>query len=311
MLCTNCRRREAKYLRAASGETLCGKCLANGVYKQLRKFFTLYNVLKRGSSTIYIIRIDRIPESLAILRVLNRLLGNLSTRRIMLVPKGLRAVNLGQLVPLDVAEIAYYEVPSELSSMAELIKALDTVAKNACMMFNASVALVPLFRDELTLLMIQGLLDSAPHIFSDALPVKRGSGVCIARPTYYVFSADAVAIAYLSRLYELIPPETAKLPSLNARERVVVKHMYPILWRSRELMYSSRKSLELLQSFILAKTNRCSICLARSSEDPCPLCRELMTKFSKIYIEPPANTHRVPWYGDVRRSSAHTEGGNQ
>ncbi len=272
MLCSNCGKRNAKYYRATSGESLCEKCLLNAIYKQVRKFLTLYNVVKRGDSIVYIVRPDRPVESIASLKVFFKFVKGLSLRLHVLIPRNIPRRLLEDLH--NGCEFIEFELLVRPSSWVELIKVLDIIAIDQCRALGLRTALTPLYRDELTLLAMMGLMETSPSIFSEALPVKRGYGIVIARPFYYVFSSDIVALAYLNGMYE---SAIDYLIVMNDKESIIERHFYPIMWRSRELMYSSRKSVELLQSYVLSNKVTCRLCLARSLKDPCLICERLMS----------------------------------
>ncbi len=238
----------------------------------MRKYLTLYNVVKRGHSVLYVARPDRVPESVVSLSILKRFVKALNLKLYLLVPRNVESV----FKEFEgVAEsIIKYELLLKPLTWLELVKCLDMLSVEMCRKLGCQVALTPLFRDEMTLFAVLGLLEAAPHIFSEALPVKRGNGISLARPFYYVFSSDIVALAYLNGAYL----DYESPVRLSEQECVVVKHVYGILWRSRELMYSSRKSVELLQNVVLANKATCRYCLAKTSMDPCPICGSLLAK---------------------------------
>ena len=102
------------------------------------------------------------------------------------------------------------------------------------------------------------------------MPVKYVEDIKIVRPFFNVISLDVLYLAYTSyanaRLYEY-------LNQIKFVDNAYVKKAFKILMESPELMYSTSKSVELLQSFVISKPTRCRICGSFSDSDVCEYCR--------------------------------------
>ncbi len=277
--CEHCGRK-ACYYRLASGELICANCLENSVYKQVRKYLTLYNVVKRGQRAAYLVRYDKVSQCVAMLKVLLRIAKVLDLRLVALVPehaldnvsKTLRILRSEgcKLVPYSLL----YD-PKALS-LVEYVKLNEIILRDIIEKHELDVAFSPLFRDELSLLAFMGIATAAKHVFSEAFPLKKVRSLLIARPFYFVTLFDATALSYLHGLDELMD---LSIPhSLEPHEKLITEQFYEITHGSHELLYSTRKSVEALQTYVISNATRCSMCLAYSNTDPCPSCTDLLRK---------------------------------
>jgi len=268
----------ARYYRVTSGEILCIHCLENGIYKQIRKYFTLYNAVKRGYRIAYLIRCDMIAQTTSLLKILSKFVRALNLEIMVLVPESVLNEVQRIVHSLDIGrvKIVSYSFKVEPRSFVELLKLNEILLKNVASKYGLDSALSPIFRDELSLTAFLGVVKASKHIFSEALPLKRQGSFVIARPFYFVTLFDAAALAYLYGIENLF--DYSIRYELSRDELVVRKYFLEVVWSSRELLYSSRKTVELLQSYILSRSTQCDLCLAYSDSNPCPTCSYLLRR---------------------------------
>ena len=280
--CKVCRRREAVYKRLTSGELLCRPCLYSGVVKQVRRAMSYYAIVHRGERALFIVRPDRPLESIISLQLFLSAARDLELEiSILCYSQLLDCTTLSQVLTELNLKPAMLHVTSKFDSIQlgflELLKFSEAIAHNIARKHRFNAVLTPLYRDELALLGILGLLKISRSIFSEALPVKLGNGVRIARPFLYVASMDVLYLAYTSpTLIKYLEKLRPYIPALDPVEETVLRHAKGILWFSTELMYSSSKSVELLQSYILGSAKRCRFCLAHSDTEVCEYCSRLL-----------------------------------
>jgi len=283
LTCKICRRRRPVYKRITSGELLCRHCLYSSVVKQIRKAVNYYTIVHRGERALFIARPDRPLESAFALQLLSRAVHDLDVEisvicyssfidcqkfTWLLEDLGIKAKVFEVWIPRDTA---YTNL-----CFVELIKLAEAIAHYLAYKYNFNTVLTPLCRDELTLLSLLGLLKVSKSVFSESLPVKLGDGIRIARPFFYVISMDILYLTYTShsvaRYINAIQPF---IPRLDNVESALARHSKDILWTSTELMYSSAKSVEMLQSYIVGSAKRCRYCLAHSDAEVCDYCSHL------------------------------------
>ncbi len=241
-----------------------------------------YTIVHRGERVLFIIRPDRPPESVISLQLFLSASRDLELdTTILCYSQLLDCAALSRVLAELKLELTMLRVTSKFDAIqlgfVDLLKLSEAIACNIARKHRFNTVLTPLYRDELALLSILGLLKISKSAFSEALPVKLGNGVRIARPFLYVASMDVLYLTYtspiLTKYLEKLRPYT---PILDPVEEPVLKHAKGILWFSTELMYSSSKSIELLQSYILGSAKRCKYCLAHSDTEVCEYCSRLL-----------------------------------
>ena len=283
LLCRVCRKRKPVYKRITSGELLCRQCLYSSVVKQIRKAVNYYTIVHRGEHTLFIARPDRPLESAFILQLLNSAIRDLNVEISVVCYSSFidcqRFIRL--LEDLGVkANVFEVWIPKDTAytnlCFVELIKFTEAIAHYIARKHNFNSVLTPLYRDELTLLSLLGLLKVSKSVFSESLPVKLGESIRIARPLFYVVSMDILYLTYTSHIVaRYINTLQPFIPKLDDVESTLVRHSKDILWTSTELMYSSTKSVEILQSYIVGSAKRCRYCLAHSDTEVCDYCSHL------------------------------------
>jgi len=283
MVCKLCRRRRPVYKRITSGEVLCRQCLYNSIVKQIRKAMNYYAIAHRGEHALFVVRPDRPLESAFAFQLLNSAIRGLGVEISMICYSSFidcqeftrLLEDLGVKVKVIEIQIPRDTIHANLC-FVELLKLVEAVAHRIACKHDFDAILTPLYRDELTLLSMLGLLKVSKSVFSESLPVKLGDNVRIARPFFYVISMDVLYLTYTSHITaHYINTLHPFIPRLDDIESALMKHSKDILWTSTELMYSSVKSVEMLQSYILGSTRRCKYCLAHSDTEVCNYCSHL------------------------------------
>ena len=283
MVCKLCRKRRPVYKRVTSGEVLCRQCLYSSIVKQIRKAVNYYTIVHRGERALFIIRPDRPLESVLAFQLLNSAIRDLDIEISLICYSGfINCQKFTQLledlgVKVKVVEVQILEDAIHINlCFVELLKLVEAIAHRIACKHNFDTILTPLYRDELTLLSMLGLLKVSKSVFSESLPVKLGDSVRIARPFFYVISMDILYLTYTSHIVaHYVNALHPFIPRLDNVESTLMRHSKDILWTSTELMYSSTKSVEILQSFILGSAKRCKYCLAHSDTEVCNYCLHL------------------------------------
>jgi len=277
-LCTLCGKRGAVYRRLASGEKLCRLCLFRSVAKQVRKTVHYYKMLKKGDTVLYILRGDELALSVEAFAILHTAVKDLELVYSILCPSDIvncssietRLKSIARDATIDVVPEHYHldEVPR---TFAYALKYTEALAAKIALERNLNCILTPLFRDELALLLIYGLLTVSKTVFGESMPVKYIEGVRVSRPFHHVVSTDVIYLTVTSQDLSYLC-EKSYNPYMMSSDKFA-KRAKEILLKSPELMYSSAKSAELLQSFITAGSTRCRVCGSFSSGEICEYCR--------------------------------------
>ena len=268
----------AIYKRVTSGELLCAHCLFNSVVTQVRKAINYYAMFKRGSKVLFIIRFDRPLESLTAFKAFLKASRKLDLEISILcidINNSICKNSLLQLFDVSDTQMEKIVVGTQYipNGFVELIKFQEAIGLKIAHEIKKEVIVMPLFRDELTLLALIGILRLSKEAFGEHLPVKKNSQFKIVRPFYYVISPDVLMLTYNNVLLRPLM-ESIEMPlTYTDVEYTLLKHAKNILWSSTELIYSSAKSIEFLQSFMLGKGKKCSYCLGYSEDNICSYCK--------------------------------------
>ncbi len=291
-LCSSCRRREAVYRRLTSGEKLCRLCLFSATANQVRKAVHYYKMLKRGDSIIFILRPDKPLLSLQAFLIFHTAVRDMELKYSILCLKDVTNCELVEHIVkshVKKSDIEIVSIPCRLDciktqTFIHMIKYCEALAIRVAMQRNMNAVIAPLFRDELSMIMLAGLLIVSKTAYSEGMPLKLVEGIKVARPFYYVFSVDVLYLTLTSP--ELREKESICEPHLNlyiVNERFD-ERLKSTFIRSPELMYSSIKGSQLLQSYILAGSKRCRICGAYSDKDVCEYCEALLPCLSQVEL---------------------------
>lgn len=280
--CMRCKKREAIYVRATSGERLCKLCLRDSVVKQVRKALNYYKMVTRGSGVLFVIRIDKPLLSLTALSLYKSAAKDFSVKlhALCFQVKGateycrqLMGAVKDEEVDVTILEV---EPTPPLYNFVAATKFMEAAAFEVARRSGFRFISTPLFRDELLLFTLLGILKISKTVFGEGMPVKYMGEIKVVRPFYYVVMSDAIFLTMLRHniedlelaLYGTHCVASASDSEFNALARRV-------MYESPELMYSSGKAVELLQSYIIGGSQRCSVCGSFSDSDPCDYCRSL------------------------------------
>jgi hypothetical protein len=274
-LCTACRKRDAVYRRISSGEVLCKLCLFRSLVKQVRKAIHYYKMVSRSSSVLYVIRPEAVAES-----VIGFIIYKKATKDFNLV---YNVLCIDKLTNCD--EVKHYigqnnvgfitiESSFKPQKFVELVKYLDAVAVKISKKLKINSVAVPLFRDELSLLSLLGILTISRTIFSEGLPIKNVDSIKITRPFFYVISIDIAMLKVLEGV-DIDPQFLMECDSFMQKAK-------KILFNSVELMYSNVKTVELMQSYIFGISTRCKYCGAFSLNEVCEICSRLSQYIDEV-----------------------------
>uniref|UniRef100_A0A7C2ZLU5 Cytoplasmic tRNA 2-thiolation protein 2 n=1 Tax=Ignisphaera aggregans TaxID=334771 RepID=A0A7C2ZLU5_9CREN len=266
--CSACKRREAIYRRKSSGEQLCKLCLFHSLVKQVRKAIHYYKMVVRSGSTLFIIRPDAVGESVVGFNIFRRATRDFQLSYNILCIDGLVDCSMARnLIGIPYDNFIVAEATFKTTRTSELLKYIESVSVKAARKINAQFVVTPLFRDEMAILSLLGILTTSRSIFSEGLPVKLVDSIKIVRPFFYVISSD---VAVLAALDDMIVE-----PKVVLECDSFMKKAKNIFLNSVELMYSSIKSVELFQSYVFGSSSRCKYCGAFSLSDVCDVCKNI------------------------------------
>ncbi len=277
--CTSCKKRLATYKRVSSGEKLCRYCLYNSIVKQVRKAIHRYRMVKKNGTAIYVLRPEHILNSIEGLYVLISAFKDFNMNlHVLCIDNFINCKDLSKLFQLATfMDIEIGDSGFESIQLIELIKFYEVIAIKIAREKSIESILVPLFRDELSILLLYGLLMMSKSIFSECMPIRIvDDNITISRPFYYIPSLD---ITYLSLTDKKISLEYVKkdISYSFTKEHEFWEKARSILMKSPELMYSSSKAVEFLQSYIIgSKVTRCKYCGSYSDDDVCEICSRIL-----------------------------------
>lgn len=236
--------------------------------KQVRKAIHYYKMVNKSSSILYIIRPEAVAESIIGFNIYRKATKNFNLMySILCFNKLTNCEAVKRYIDENIAHFIIIELNFKTKNLVEIIKFVEAVAVKISRKHNIQFVATPIFRDELTLLSLLGVLTISRTIFSEGLPLKVVDEVKLTRPFFYVISSDIALLKFLDNvdIDSSISIECDK--SMQKAKK--------ILFNSIELTYSSIKTVELLQSYILGSSTRCKYCGAFSLNTVCDLCEKL------------------------------------
>lgn len=267
VLCSSCKKRYAIYKRKSSGEFLCKLCLFRSLVKQTRKAVNNYHMISRKQSMLYIIRPDAVGESVEGLVIYRSAVKDLEAKIYALCINNLTLCEDVEQMLLGKIETCLKTNANYIpSNKIEMIKLVEALAVSIAKKHGIELIVSPLFRDESTIFSLIGMLTVSTSILSEGLPIKTVSGIKIIRPFFYVMSIDVSIL----RITDKIDLE----PQISIACDDIVNKAKATLYSSIELMYSSIKSIEIIQSKVFNSLNKCRYCGAYSSNEVCEICRK-------------------------------------
>ncbi|MEM1645386.1 MAG: hypothetical protein QXL96_05890 [Ignisphaera sp.] len=267
ILCSVCRKRDAVYRRRSSGELLCRLCLFRSIVRQVRKAVRYYKMVNKLSTVLFVIRPEAVEESIVSFYIYKGATKDLQlTYNVICFNSITNCSIVKHYIGRNVDNFIEVGLNFKTSNLVELIKFVEAVAVKIANKHNIKFIVTPLFRDELTLLSVLGILTTSRTIFSEGLPIKVVDEIKITRPFFYVISPDVSIIKTLDNI-------VIDSPIIIECDRFMQKAK-KLLFNSIELLYSSIKSVELLQSYAFGTSTRCRYCGAFSLEPICDVCKK-------------------------------------
>uniref|UniRef100_A0A7C5XN52 Uncharacterized protein n=1 Tax=Ignisphaera aggregans TaxID=334771 RepID=A0A7C5XN52_9CREN len=281
-LCSSCKRRYATFRRRTSGERLCRLCLYNSVIKQVRKAIHYYKMIRKNSSILFLIMVNKPLLSIMSLSIYESAVKNFNINNSVLLcfNKYLNCGNIKEIIKSGHYEFIEFEPHFITNDFIEWLKYAEFIAIKIAKESEIEFIVVPLYRDELVIISLLGMLSTSRTIFSEGLPIRNVGDIKITRPFYYVVSDDVLYLTLTSKFMSGIDLNEYKF---EERYRFF-KHIRNILGNSPELMYSSDKSAELLQSYLMGYSKRCKYCGSYNIDDICEYCKKFKEYIHDMYI---------------------------
>lgn len=276
-LCSSCGKRVAVYRRRTSGEALCKLCLFRSLVKQVRKAINCYKMVNRSKSVLYILRPEAVGESVIGFNIYKNAIKGFDIDLSIMCINGITdCKSVEESLNKYVNNFIIIETNFMPANLAESIKFSESIAIKIARKHNIQFIVTPLFRDELTLLSLIGIITISRTIFSEGLPIKIVDDIKITRPFFYTVSLD---ISIIKMLDKITLEQKIELKCSN-----VMESAKKILYASTELMYSSIKSVELLQTYVFGSVTRCKYCGAYSLDSVCDICKGFQSYIDVIYV---------------------------
>jgi len=158
-------------------------------------------------------------------------------------------------------------------SFTESVKLLEYIAARVASKEKFDSVVIPIFRDEMFLFSFAGFVHVDKTLIGDSLPVKVGDEYRIVKPFFYVLGIDVAVLAYNDPLLRDSGREFGGGCTFSEMELGLIRRLQALTASSLEVVYSSAKTVEVLQSFVEGSRNRCLICLSFSDEELCRFCK--------------------------------------
>ncbi|MCS7111431.1 MAG: hypothetical protein N3D82_03890 [Ignisphaera sp.] len=273
--CSSCRKRYAVFKRRTSGEKLCRLCLYSSVVRQVRKALHYYKMIRKNCSIMFLLMANSPLLSIAALSIYESAIRDFNAGiTVLCFSKYINCKMIRDIMKAD--RYGVIEVDDEFTTrdFIEWLKYGEYIAIKIARESNIEFIAVPLYRDELSTLSLFGLLTTSRTVFSEGLPIREIDNVKITRPFYYVVSDDVLYLALTDK--HVIELDIGKCEFDEKAE--FFKHAGIILRTSPELMYSSSKSVEILQSYVFGEVKKCRYCGSYDISDVCHYCAKFKSK---------------------------------
>jgi len=155
----------------------------------------------------------------------------------------------------------------------EAVKLLEYIAARVASKEKFDSIVIPIFRDEMFLFSFAGFVHVDKTLIGDSLPVKVGEEYRIVRPFFYVLGVDVAVLAYNDSLLRGSGRGLGGGCVFSEAELELIRRLQALTASSLEVIYSSAKTVEILQSVIVGNRSRCSVCLSFSDEELCRFCK--------------------------------------
>ncbi len=271
--CSSCRKRHAVFKRRVSGEKLCRLCLYRSVVKQVRRTLHYYKMIKKNSNIMFLIMANKPLLSIVALSIYESTIRDFNVNiTVLCFNRYIDCKKISNIIRANSYRIIEVDDKFTTKDFIEWLKYGEYMAIKIAREIGIEFIAVPLYRNDLTTLSLFGLLTTSRTIFSEGLPIREVDNIKVTRPFYYVVSDDVLYLTLTSKhIMEL------DLNGYEFEEKAkFFKNMGIILKNSPELMYSSSKSVELLQSYIFGNVKKCKYCGSYDISDTCSYCSKFV-----------------------------------
>lgn len=277
--CSACGKRYAVFKRRTSGEKLCRLCLHSSVVKQIRKALHYYKMIRKNCSVLFLPIVNKPLLSIAALSMYESAVKDFDVSISILCFN--RYIDCRVISSVIDGRHRVIEIEDKFITrdFIEWLKYGEYMAIKIARESGVEFIVVPLCRDELSILSLFGLLTASRTIFSEGLPVREIDGITIARPFYYVVSNDVLYLALTDRRIAELSLSKYEFDE----EGEFSRYARYILHTSPELMYSSIKSIEMLQSYVFGNARKCRYCGSYDVSDVCYYCTRIRSRVEQIF----------------------------
>jgi len=280
-LCNRCKRRYAVYRRPSSGEKLCIPCLFWSLVGQVRKALHYYSMIHSKDKVLFALRWDKPAESIEALRIFRKAASSFEPRisilcvdRLLNCDAVLKVIErIDPTLGTSLMRIRITNPSHVPRSFTESVKLLEYTAARVASKEKFNSVVIPVFRDEMFLFSFAGFVHVDKTLIGDSLPVKVGEEYRIVKPFFYVLGVDVAVLTYNDSFLRDSGREFGGGCIFSEAELGLIRRLQVLTASSLEVVYSSAKTVEILQSFIVGSRNRCSVCLSFSDEELCRFCK--------------------------------------
>jgi len=238
-------------------------------------------MIRSKDKVLFALRWDKPAESIEALRIFRKAVSSFEPRiSILCVDRLLNCGTVSKVIErIDPALGAslirvYITNPSYVPrSFTETVKLLEYIAARVASKEKFDSVVIPVFRDEMFMFSFAGFVHLDKTLIGDSLPVKVGEEYRIVKPFFYVLGIDVAVLAYNDPLLRDSQRGLGGGCVFSEAELGLIRRLQALIASSLEVVYSSAKTVEILQSFIVGSRNKCSVCLSFSDEELCRFCK--------------------------------------
>ncbi len=271
-ICSICKKRQAVYYRAYSGEYICAKCLNNVMEKNVKKEINKTKALNIDSKIVIPITHFSPSSSIALSNLVYRIEKQFKSKIAIIIPKGYNIEEIRNLLEnksdLFIAEINI--IPPEKLSLQECIRFERAWSIKAAKILGYEFVFLPISRTDISLMIIDSLINGEANFLSESLEFMEYNGIKFLYPISGIEGETLVSYEFLSG----INVKPLCLPYIKSKNV-----FYSIVGNRPELDFGSERLIGKLGNFLeKLKENRCKICAGFSDKEICNTCEKLNLK---------------------------------
>ncbi|AFZ70939.1 hypothetical protein Calag_1220 [Caldisphaera lagunensis DSM 15908] len=269
-ICSICKKRQAIYYRAYSGEYICAKCLNNVMEKNVKKEINKTKSLSIDSKIVIPITYFSPSSSIALSNLIYRIEKRYKSRIAIVIPKDYNIEEIKNFLEnksdLFIAEINIK--PPERLSLQECIRFERVWSMRAAKILGYEFVFLPVSRTDISLIVIDSLINGKANLLSESLEFIEYNGIKFLYPFSGIEGETLVSYEFLSGI------NVKPLCLTNIKSKNV---FYSIAGNRPELDFGSERLLDKLGNF-LDKLGKCKICAGFSDKEICDTCNKLNLK---------------------------------